>query len=121
MNFNSEEIVLLESVLKAKGYKKSNSNFNGQDYSWYKNFNNSSDEESKTIIHLCVYDWRKYADRDPENKDRIGIMFNAIIDMPGYDRCDIKAMPQRNESDLFEVIIEKFENHILKIKTNELS
>lgn len=115
MNFNSEEIVLFESVLEKRGYKKlfSNSTFNNQDYSWYKSFN--GDLNSSTI-ELCVYDWRKYADQDPTNKDRIGIMFNAYVEVPGYDRYDIKTMPQRNDNDLFEVIIERFENHILKLK-----
>lgn len=79
-----EWLSLVEGRLKKLGYRRYNQNLKSEDFAYWKSF---YDEDAKIYqIGLFFYDFRKYADRDP-NANRISIQYECML--LGRDRVDM--------------------------------
>jgi hypothetical protein len=73
-----------ETKLKELGYRRYVQNHKNEDFCYWKTFKNGEDKIYQ--IGILFYDFRKYADRDP-NTNRIGIMYECMV--LGDDRIDM--------------------------------
>lgn len=65
------ELEKIEGILKNNGYRRCNGcTVTTGDYYWYKGFNKGKHEEGRSAYNImfCVFDWRKYWDRDASLK-----------------------------------------------------
>ena len=72
----NEWLLETETKLKELGYRKYVQNHKNEDFCYWKTFKNGEDKIYQ--IGILFYDFRKYADCDP-NANRIGIMYECMI------------------------------------------
>ena len=81
-----EWLSLVEGRLKKLGYRRYCQKLKSEDFAYWKSF---YDEDAKIYqIGLFFYDFRKYADRDP-NANRISIQYECML--LGRDRVDMSV------------------------------
>lgn len=83
-----------ETNLKELGYRKYVQNYKNEDFCYWKTFKNGDDKLYQ--IGVLFYDFRKYAERDP-NANRIAVMYQCML------LCDARIdMDVSKEIDLSE-------------------
>lgn len=111
MDLTKEELAISEAFLKEEGYKKNGSRFKNEDYSWWKSFHVTKDQDGDKVIGyqiaLLVYDFSKheaYSGVKP-----IGIQFEFLHgpDNP-IGRIDLSISSNTMTFDRFEEIAERF-------------
>lgn len=65
-----------ETNLKELGYRKYVQNYKNEDFCYWKTFKNGDDKLYQ--IGVLFYDFRKYAERDP-NANRIAVMYHCML------------------------------------------
>jgi hypothetical protein len=75
-----------ETKLKEIGYKRYVQKYKNEDFCYWKTFKNGEDKIYQ--IGILFYDFRKYAERDP-NANRIAIMYECMC--LGDDRIDMSV------------------------------
>lgn len=86
-----EEFSKFEEDVRAKGYRKYPS-ANNADFAYFKEFGESEYEEDRSNYQVCfdVYDFSKYADREPSLKERpYGIQPLVFVSRAVNDRIDL--------------------------------
>lgn len=96
---NLQQYQELETVLKENGYRNGGSAIHcNADHYWYKSYGkeNNPYEENRSLyqILLNVYDWRKYADRDPIFKTKefsisVSILVSRTVNESVYLNFDL--------------------------------
>lgn len=91
-----------ETNLKELGYRKYVQNYKNEDFCYWKTFKNGDDKLYQ--IGVLFYDFRKYAERDP-NANRIAIMYHCMLLCD--DRIDMDVSKEIDLSE-FEAMSKTF-------------
>lgn len=105
--------------LQKRGYKKYPAPSRG-DYAWFKGFGESDYEEDRRNYQICfeVYDFRKYADREPYFRTNpYGVEPMVLISRTIDERVDLHLSHTKvedNNIDEIERLAESFFNWVEK-------
>lgn len=91
-----------ETNLKELGYRKYVQNYKNEDFCYWKTFKNGDDKLYQ--IGVLFYDFRKYAERDP-NANRISVMYQCMLLCD--DRIDMDVSKEIDLSE-FEAMSKTF-------------
>ncbi len=96
MNFSAIEIKKFEDNLISKGYRKLNDNFKRSDYTYWKSFGVTYDENNEKVIQyqvaFAIYNFGKFPDYKSDTPFGIQNEFllgnNEFVDRVDFSVCD---------------------------------
>jgi hypothetical protein len=116
MKFNAEQLAKFELELVEKGYKRYNPKYRNEDYSYWKSFGITYDEDNDEIIQyqigLLVYDFSKYNNL-PEFQQPFSISYEFILGRNDkIDRVDLSISDTKLTVEEFEQVSLNFYNSV---------
>jgi hypothetical protein len=116
MKFNAEQLAKFELELVEKGYKRYNPKYRNEDYSYWKSFGITYDEDNDEIIQyqigLLVYDFSKYNNL-PEFQQPFSVSYEFILGRNDkIDRVDLSISDTKLTVEEFEQVSLNFYNNV---------
>jgi hypothetical protein len=110
MRFKQEELDDVCVILEEKGYKKYRGHYKNEDFSFWKSFETTFDEDGDKKggyqIALLFYDYSKYLNSEETN---FGVQFEFVLNNNELiDRMDLSVSDSNMDFDGFENLSSEF-------------